>query len=89
MKPICYRCGKPGHIQENFPTNIKAKPCAAAAARVQIEDAEMTDHVTPVDELQEEEQSPEDENIERDYLPLNEDEHPDKTIRDDEHPPFQ
>ena len=44
----------------------------------------MTDDVAPVDELQGEEQSPEDEDIERDYLPLNEDKHPNETIRDDE-----
>ena len=49
----------------------------------------MIDHITPVDELQEEEQSPEDENIERDYLWFDEDKHPNETIRDDEHPPSQ
>ena len=88
MEPVCYGCGKPGHIQANCPPNNKAKPCTAATC-VQKEDTGTTDHVTPVDELQGEEQSSKDKNIERYYLPLNEDKHPDKTIRDDEHPPSQ
>ena len=71
----------------NCPTNNKAKPCAAAAC-VQKEDMGTTDHVIPVDKLQGEEHSPEDENIKRDYLLLDEDKHPNETIRD-EHPPSQ
>ena len=84
MEPICYGCGKPGHIQANCPTNNKAKPHATAAVCVQTEDTETMDHVAPVNELREEEQPLEDENIKRDYLPLDEDKHPNETIRDDD-----
>ena len=83
-EPVCYGCGKPGHIQANCPDK-KAKLHTAAAC-VQKEDMGTTDNVTPTDNLQGVEHPPEDKDIERDYLPLDEEEHSDETARDDEYP---
>ena len=61
---VCFGCGKVGHIQINCPYK-KAKPRAAAAARIQKEvDMGMTGNVTPTDDAQEGETPPEDEDAE-------------------------
>ena len=44
-----------------------------------------TDDVAPMDKLQGEKQPPEDKDIERDCPPLDEDEHPNEAVRDDEY----
>ena len=64
MEHVCFGCGKVGHIQINCPYK-KAKPCAAAAARIQKEaDTGTTGNVTPTDDAQEGETPPEDEDAE-------------------------
>ena len=48
-----------------------------------------TNDIIPMDNSQGEEQSPEDEDIKRDYLQLDEEMHPQVTPGDDEYPPSQ
>jgi len=82
--PVCFGCGKPGHIQANFPDN-RARPCAAAVHA--DNNAGTMDSVASTNEPQGEDHPPEDKDIERDYLLLDEEEHPSNDARDDEDPP--
>ena len=86
MEPICFGCGKIGHIQANCPDK-KAKPHAAAAARIQKEaEMGMTGNVAPVDDAQEGETPPEDEDTEQEYFSLSEEDHSQVTPGEDEYP---
>jgi gag-polyprotein putative aspartyl protease len=86
---VCFGCGEVGHIQINCP-HKKAKSRAAAAARIQKEvDTGTTDDVAPADEAQEGENPPEDEDAEREYYSLGEEDLPQVTPGEDEFPPSQ
>ena len=83
---ICFECGKVGHIQINC-LYKKAKPCIAAAARIQQEEnSGTTCDVTPTDDTQEGENPPEDEDTEREYFSLGEEDLPQVTPGEDEYP---
>ena len=89
MEHVCFGCGKPGHIQINCPQK-KAKSCAAAAVRIQKEaDTGTTGNVAPADEAQEGETPPEDDDAEREYYSLGEEDLPQVTPGEDEFPPSQ
>ena len=84
---VCFGCGKVGHIQINFPYK-KAKPCAAAAARIQQEENSGTTHdVAPTDDTQEGENPPEGEDAKQEYFSLGEEDLPQVTPGEDEYPP--
>ena len=89
MEHVCFGCGKAGHIQINCPQK-KAKSRAAAAARIQKEaDTGTTGNIAPTDEAQEGETPPEDDNAEREYYSLGEEDLPQVTPGEDEFPPSQ
>ena len=86
MEHVCFGCGKIGHIQINCHYK-KAKSHAAAAACIQKEaDMGTTGNITPADDAQEGETPPEEEDAEQEYHLLGEEDLPQVTPGEDEHP---
>ena len=84
MEHICFGCGKAGHIQINCP-HKKAKSRAAAAACIQKEvDTGTTGNIAPADDSQEGETPPEDEDTEREFFLLDEEDLPQVTPGEDD-----